>query len=57
MFNRINGKIVLVLKKVSYLKWKIIQTMIDGYYYDDLHAETVMEFDAENVRIFKKLNY
>lgn len=48
------GKMIFVLKKISYMKWKLIQTMIDGYYYDDTHAELISEFDNEKVRVFNK---
>ena len=54
IFERTNGKMQFIMKKISYLKWRISQNMIDGFYYDDLNAETIMEFDSDNIRIYNK---
>ena len=54
IFERTNGKMDFILKKISYLKWRISQNMIDGFYYDDLNAQTIMEFDSDNIRIYNK---
>jgi len=54
LFERNNGKMLFILKRIGYLKWRIIEKLIDGYYYDDMNAEFIIEFDSSKVRIFNK---